>query len=366
MFTISEDINYTKYDGTIAYLSDFVNEMMQEWQVQIVEENTKVDITQPEAFNLLYIQCLLAFDNLSVMNDLRVGMNINTAENLFLDDMGARVGVYREEGTFASGQVTFTLTHVLSSQLLIPGGTMVSTDDTIMFGTNSDVVINPGSTSVTADVTCLNLGDIGNVAPGTITNINDDIGVTDITVTNTAATSGGQQEESDDDFRARIIDSHLNYPVGTAKWFETIAETIVYQAKFISTVAGEGTIIYHAADGFNVQDLINLFQEPQYNDPAVALTFTAGIATNVLDGVTINLTLNSGIEPTVVENEINELLTTYCNGIEIGGEFLAERVKQYVESVNGVVSASYSGLNDVALATNAYANFTAPTYVVLE
>jgi len=365
MFTISEDINFTRYDGTIYYLSDFVNEMLQDWQQQVVEEHTKVDITQPEAFNLLYIQCLMAFDNLSVLNDLRVGMNINTAENLFLDDVGARVGVYRQEGTFATGQVTFTLGAPLSSQLLIPGGTMVSTDDTIIFATNSDATINPGSLTTTVNVTCLDLGDIGNVSPGTIVNINDALGTDNITVTNTSATSGGQQEESDDDYRARIMDSHLNYPVGTAKWFETIAETIVLQAKFISTTAGEGTIIYHAEDGFNVQDLINLFQEPQYNDPAVALTFTAGVADNVLNGVTIHLTLGTGIEPSVVENEINELLTDYCNGIEIGGEFVAERVKQYVESVNGVVSASYDGLNDVALANNAYANFTAPTYDVL-
>jgi len=362
MFTIDKDINFTRYDGTKSYLTDFVNEMMEEWQAQVVEENTKVDITQPEAFNLLYIMCLMVFDNMSVLNDLRVGININTAENLYLDDMGARVGIYRQEATFAQGQVTFTLDSALQTQLLIPGGTMLSTEDTIIFATDEDLIINPGQTSGTVNIIALDSGDIGNVLAGTIVNINDDLGVVGLTVNNTTATSGGIEEESDESYRARIIDSNLNYPVGTARWFEKVAEQIVIQAKFTSTVAGEGTIVYHAAPGFVVSDLINLFNEPQYNDPAVALVFVSATGTDVLSNVTITLHLDTGIEQTVVENEINTLLEEYCDSISIGGIFLEERVKQYVESVDGVLSASYTNLEDVQLGATAYAAFAAPTY----
>jgi len=357
---VEEDIEYTTYQGENYTFSEYIDEILRLWQEQVVEGRTAVDIRQPEAYNLAYVVGLLGFDKSFEINELRKGMNINTASGFFLEDMGARVGIYQQESTFATGTVVFTFDEPVPAEFTIDSGTIVTTDDTVIFYVVNDVAVSTGDTTVTANVVCDEAGIIGNVNAGTITNINDSLPV-NATVTNPTACTGGVEDESDDDFRARIPDTNVNYPVGTVGWYEKIAETIVYQAKFIRSDSQNGIIYYHG-NNITEEDLINLFQQKQYNNPAIELTFVPATPVDVLNGVSIGIKLLAGYVLSNVVNEINTELQTYLNNVPIGSLFESDNVKLIVESVDGVEGAIYTGLTDTQLTSSEYAEFTEPTY----
>jgi len=126
-----------------------------------------------------------------------------------LDSWMADFGFFRRSAVQATGNVTFSrLTP--ASQALITVGTKITTLD----GTQSYTVIadQPGQSGyiIAAGVISLEVpvradtaGAAGNAQPGTVTLITGSVLYVD-KVTNPAAFVGGQDAESDDDFRARF------------------------------------------------------------------------------------------------------------------------------------------------------------------
>lgn len=125
-------------------------------------------------------------------------------------------GVIRKPATKATGIVTFTGTPGTH----IPAGTRVSTASTettpaVVFVTNADATISESGT-VDVTVTAEQAGALGNVPAESILFLVEPIaGVTG--VTNTAATSGGADEESDESLLARYLARVRNPSAGGNK-----------------------------------------------------------------------------------------------------------------------------------------------------
>jgi uncharacterized phage protein gp47/JayE len=128
----------------------------------------------------------------------------STTFGQYLDLRCKEHGLTRRPAVKATGQVTFAGTPGTA----IPAGTQVSTASTeatpaIFFATKSNATIGAGGT-VTVDIEAVEAGTNGNVAAGTITMLAQPVaGVT--SVTNTAATSGGMDEEDDASLLARYL-----------------------------------------------------------------------------------------------------------------------------------------------------------------
>jgi hypothetical protein len=124
-----------------------------------------------------------------------------------LDELAKRNSVFRDPGSFATGTVTFS---TKTSKVTIPKGTVVGTQpdadgDYLAFETTEEVTSADGSTSVDASIQAINRGTEYNVGSGTVTYIpSPPPGVEgDPPVTNAQATTGGENEESNADLRAR-------------------------------------------------------------------------------------------------------------------------------------------------------------------
>lgn len=132
---------------------------------------------------------------------------INTAVGNNLDRLGPYVGVIRITEQYATGLVTLTGT----PGYIVPAGFRVATGD-IYFETDADVPIGSGGT-ISAMISAVNPGQSGNVAAGAITDIvNPNADVT--AVTNPAATGGGREKETDEEFRDRFEQSVATGGVG--------------------------------------------------------------------------------------------------------------------------------------------------------
>jgi len=122
----------------------------------------------------------------------------------YLDMRATEHGLTRKPAAKATGQVGFTGT----PETVISAGTQVSTVGSeaapaIFFATTEEVTIGEDGTA-TANIEAIEAGSSGNVAAGTITVLAQPVtGVT--SVTNTAATTGGTDEETDESLLERFL-----------------------------------------------------------------------------------------------------------------------------------------------------------------
>lgn len=143
---------------------------------------------------------------------LRSGIQEAAKQNLvryarapMLDYLGELVGTYRLAAQSAQTTLRFSVDAAQLVDTLIPSGTRVSASDSIVFTTDIDVVMAAGALSATVEATCTQSGITGNGwQPAQVSTLLDDIGDIDFTVTNTATSGGGAEEESDDRLRERI------------------------------------------------------------------------------------------------------------------------------------------------------------------
>ena len=123
----------------------------------------------------------------------------------FLDNLAIFKGVTRNPATAATTTLRFTLSAERDTATGIPQGTRVSTAGSIYFSTDVYAEIPAGSTTVEVPATCTVAGTDGNgFAAGELATIVDPIPYV-ASVTNTTATEGGAEIESDDDLAERVF-----------------------------------------------------------------------------------------------------------------------------------------------------------------
>ena len=123
----------------------------------------------------------------------------------FLDNLAVFKGVTRKQATQATTTLRFTLSEERETETGIPQGTRVSAAGDIYFTTDAKAEIQAGSTTVDVPATCTVAGTDGNgFAAGELATIVDPIPYV-ASVTNTTATEGGAEIESDEDLAERVF-----------------------------------------------------------------------------------------------------------------------------------------------------------------
>ncbi|QSG06412.1 baseplate J/gp47 family protein [Halapricum desulfuricans] len=131
---------------------------------------------------------------------------IKYAEGAALDLLVERIGLSRYPAEKATGTVTFSRGTAATTDYTIPAGTVVqtATEDPVKFQTTEVVSILSGTTEIDATIEAIDGGIRGNVGANTITDFeNKPAGVDE--VNNAVATSGGSDEEPDNELRERAL-----------------------------------------------------------------------------------------------------------------------------------------------------------------
>ncbi len=123
----------------------------------------------------------------------------------FVDNLGLLKGVTRADASPAQTTLRFTASTTRNSATAIPQGTRVATSGGIYFETDEYAEIPALSTTVDVSATCTVAGTDGNgLAVGELSTIVDPIAYV-ASVTNTTATEGGAEIESDEELAERIF-----------------------------------------------------------------------------------------------------------------------------------------------------------------
>jgi hypothetical protein len=262
-------------------------------------------------------------------------------EDEYLDEYVKIVGVTRNEGSPASGTVTFS---TQSASTTIPEGTRVTTPPqadgtTIDFLTTEQASTGSNVTSVSdVSIESVDVGSDFNVPADTINRIsNPPVGVTG--VTNPESTTGGEEREDNDDLRSR-------------------AKNAVSGAGEGGTVEGIKAYIRGNVDGVQAGDVIvDEFtkEQPPFVDVIVdggldnevsdAIEFSrpAGIEHNLVRpqvvqvGAAVNL-LGSDIDSAVVDNAMTDFLLE----LGISNEFYYDQfIREIMQSDDDIINIDF-------------------------
>lgn len=161
----------------------------------------------------------------------------------FLDNLAIFKGVTRNPATAATTTLRFTLSAERDTATGIPQGTRVSTAGSIYFATDVYAEIPAGSTTVDVPATCTVAGTDGNgFAVGELSTIVDPIPYV-ASVTNTTATEGGAEIESDDDLAERVFLAPGAYSTAGPE------DGYLYHAKAYSAAIGDVVATSNQAAG---------------------------------------------------------------------------------------------------------------------
>ena len=174
-----------------------------------------------------------------------------TAKGEYLERHAYLRGLSRSIATCATGTLRFGLSLAVGGDLTVKSGTVCMTDTGIRFATTDNVVLKAGDLYVDAPAVALEPGKEGNVAANTVT-IMAAMPVGIKACTTPEAFSGGDDAESDEDLRGRLLDSYRRLPNGAnAAYYEqtAVSRTGVAAAVAVGRPRGVGSVdLYIATD----------------------------------------------------------------------------------------------------------------------
>lgn len=298
----------------------------------------------------------------------------------FLDNLASFKGVTRNPAAAATTTLRFTLSAERDTATGIPQGTRVSTAGSIYFATDVYAEIPAGSTTVDVPATCTVAGTDGNgLAIGELTTIVDPIPYV-ASVSNTTATEGGVEIESDADLAERVFLAPGAYSTAGPE------DGYIYHAKAYSPAVGDveatsdqeaGTvdIVFIMADGSTpgeemiegmegylqgktirpmtdlvrvaapeeVQYTINLTYYINRSDSAKAVTIQAAVAQAVEDYKTWQRAIGRDVNPSQLTHMVME---AGAKRVTVTAPAYTAVGKTEVSALQGAAVVTYGGLED--------------------
>lgn len=290
---------------------------------------------------------------------LKRQLNPETADGVYLDYHGSKLGLTRKPPSKASGTVRFYAAGVLLTSYTIKAGTLVSTagKNPVRFETTESVTLTPGSDYVDAKVIAVEGGSMGNVGVGEITVMVSLLQAVS-KVTNISAFTQGTDEESDEDFRSRIVSAQGFPPTGTnAAYYEKLALSVtgVGSAYVSPQRRGKGTIdIFILANGAveeskvleNVKSLV--LQERELGVDVNVTTASAAQGS-----VTVTIYPEEGYKFDVVKDNCSKAVQRKVNNLTIGEDLKLSDIADALYHAQGVYDYEFdSGSENIIAGEN--------------
>lgn len=286
---------------------------------------------------------------------LRNALNDAAKQNLVafsrypvLDYLGQLVGVTR----LPAAEATCTLEFILvpgHGSVVIPEGTRVATQDgAVVFATIEDVTVGVGIDVATVTGKAQTAGIAGNgYIAGKVSQLID-VQVFIDTVENTDITSGGSEEETDEQLRERIKlapEAFSNAGSrGAYKFHAASAHPTIIDVAVVSPTPGTVEIYPLSTAGAPTPSPILDAVSDACNDEKIRpLTDTVNVLSpiNVAYDIEVNVTLYNTANQTLVEEAIQEALEAYADdkGKQLGRDIMRSQIAALCV-VDGVYNVS--------------------------
>lgn len=265
-----------------------------------------------------------------------------TATGEYLDYHGELRGMERKAGESATGSIRFTPESGRTQAVTISAGTVCTTAGLVRFVTTADCVISATATYGDASARAESVGEAGNVVAGSITSMPSPPSWI-LSCTNLAAFEGGSEEENDDTFRTRILDSYARLPNGANAAFyqeRALAVDGVVGATVIPRVDGVGTVGVAIApeSGLPSDDLIAVVQADLEEVREIAVTVSVVCPTIVTCNFSITLYPKTTTTFDLASTAVRTAITGYFSGERLGSSILLAEIGNLIYSTGLVTN----------------------------
>lgn len=263
-----------------------------------------------------------------------------TAQGDYLDCHAAMRGLTRQAAAQAAGTLRFSAAEAPVSDLVISQGSVCMTAEGTRFETTSDAVLTVGSLWVDVPAQAVEAGSGGNAAPNTVTVLAVcPVGIT--VCTNPAAFTGGEEEESDEDLRSRVLESYQRLPNGANAAFyeeQAMRHEGVEAAIAVGRARGIGTVDVYLATAAGAPDA-ELLEEVEEDlqarrEIAVDLQVLAPTLNSV--DITVEIAVADGMDFAQVKSGVEMAVTGLFGGKLLGKSLLLAQLGKVIYAVDGV------------------------------
>lgn len=199
--------------------------------------------------NILESFAVEEYHILRVDNDINKVAFISTAIGNYLDLHGKDMNAPRSNGKQAWGTVTFSIPQTETYEIVIPYNTiLVSSETGLQFTTINDAYIPVGETSVEVAVRSVVVGDNTNATAGTVNTFYDNKPYNALTVINNNDFAGGEDSETDDQYRQRLLNLKQKNDFGSKEYYVGLGMEIdgVHDVLLLESETATGKIIVNA------------------------------------------------------------------------------------------------------------------------
>lgn len=273
-----------------------------------------------------------------------------TATGKSLDYHGEIRGIVRKTSAKSKGLLAFSLDEALETSVDIPQGTICSTsgNNPIRFVTVAAAKINAGSTQTYVVAEAVSSGSSGNVAPRTVNKMVT-LPVNSLNVNNSGEFTGGLDEESDDEYRQRILDSYKEISNGTNfAYYKSVAKSVngVYSVGVVPQNRGVGTVDLYIADKGKIcsSTVLNTVQDLLYQKREVNVDVKINHATLVSCPVIVTLYMKAGYDFDTAKSTVKSKLTEYFQNLEVGENLYLSALGEIIKHIDGIENYEFSNV----------------------
>lgn len=276
-----------------------------------------------------------------------------TATGQQLDYHAQQRGIQRKAAVKSQGTLTFSRATALLYSVIIPGGTICSTQGIpeIRFVTTQDAVLPAGSLQVSVSAQSDEGGRDSNVAANTVkVMITPPSGIT--AVNNGGAFVGGSNAETDDELRERILESYRNIPNGTNCAFyidQALKYESVYTANAIPRARGNGSVDVYVAGRSSAlpASLLALIQSDFDGLKEINVNVRVSSPVFVNGDLYMEISVKEGYDFNAVKANCEVSLRNYIKDLKIGESLLRIHAGEVVYHIEGVKNFRFNTYADI-------------------
>ena len=269
-----------------------------------------------------------------------------TAQGVYLDRHGVMRGLKRLPAARSAGMLRFSVETAPAMDLTIQAGTVCMTAEEVRVRTTEDAVIRAGERFADAAAEAVEGGTGGNVVPGAVRFLTAcPVAVT--AVTNPNAFTGGSDQEGDEAFRARILESYQRLPNGAnAAWYETTAmrHSGVTAAKAVGRAEGPGTVNVYVTgeNGLPSPALLEELRAEFQEKREIAVTVNVLSPEVRAVNVAVAVAPREGADREAVLEEVRKAVAGFFGGRLLGRAVLLAELGNLIYDLEGVENYRFS------------------------
>lgn len=312
---------------------------------------------------LIAASAAMSDDVMGQLAQFKADIFSGTARNDALDRLilDRYPGFVRKQAAPSFGYVTFSFSPAVTSAFTIPDGTQLSTADGVQFITVGAASVAIGTTSISVPVRSVLAGAQQKAKPGAINSLLAAITgapTSGMTVSNTAATFGGEDRESDTDYVTRsrgyflsqrratksaIEQAVLSIPgivkcnvfenldtLGRPIGYVQIVVADSYTEQFVTATTLPASYVAQRA---NIATQIESTLE-EWRSAGIGVQIVFG--TVVIQSIQISLAYLSGADQDAVKTVVLARVIQYVNSLRPGQTLQASVIRSLIQATSGV------------------------------